>query len=437
MAETIRRAYKYRFYPTASQRAKLDECFGTARWAWNRSLEFRTKAYRRRGESVTGVDFSRLFTRLKRTRRYGWLNTNGTPRTVVDQKLRDQDRAFANFFAGRAKYPRYRKRRTAQSIRLQLDQRRIASAFDAHDRRLVVPGLGPVKLRWSHRPHCPDCTNAPGCERCPKPKMVTVRRDAAGRYFVSFAVDEPRREYAPAPRSIVGVDLGLKDLITGSAGGVVKPYRALARRQAQLRRANRALSRRKRRSGRWHAQRRRVARLHAKVADARANFLHHVSRRLVNENQVIVTETLNVRGMVRNRRLARAIADAGWGELVRQIGYKAEWAGRHHVQVDPWFPSTKRCSACHAVREGLTLADRRWRCEACGAVHDRDLNAAKNLAQEGLRLLDKQRPGGARLLRVEGETSGTEPARPVSSPASDEARTDSTGSGRYGTAVAA
>ena len=119
--------------------------------------------------------------------------------------------------------------------------------------------------------------------------MVTVRRDSAGRYFVSFSVEEPRREHAPAPRPIVGVDLGLKDLLTDSAGGVVKPYRALARRQAQLRRAQRTLSRRTRRSRRWYAQRRRVGRLHARVADARANFLHHVSRRLVNENQVIVT----------------------------------------------------------------------------------------------------------------------------------------------------
>ena len=443
MADTVQRAYKYRFYPTALQRAKLDVYFGDARWAWNRSLELRTKAYRRRGESVTGVDFSRLFTRLKRTRRYAWLNTNGTPRTVVDQKLRDQDRAFRNFFEGRAKHPRYRKRRAAQSIRFALDPRGVHRMFDANDRRLTIRGLGQVKLRWSHRPHCPDCTNEPGCERCPKPKMVTVRRDSAGRYFVSFSVDEPRRECAPAPRPIVGVDLGLKDLIADSAGGVVKPYRALARRQAQLRRANRTLSRRKRRSGRWHAQRRRVARLHAKVADARANFLHHVSRRLVSENQVIVTETLNVRGMVRNRRLARAIADAGWGELVRQIAYKAEWAGRTHIAVDRWFPSTKRCSACHAVREGLTLADRRWRCEACGAVHDRDLNAARNLAQEGLRLLDEQRPGGARLLRVEGDTSGTDPARPGSNPASDETRTIPRGAlaptraGRYGTAAAA
>ena len=432
----MQRAYRYRFYPTAEQRLRFEAHFGAARWVWNRALEFRTKAYRRRGESVTGVDFSRLLTRLKRTARYGWLRD--TPSTVLTQKLRDQDRAFANFFAGRAKYPRFRKRRTAQSIRFQLDQRQVHRTFDANDRRLVLPGLGPLRLRWSHRPRCPDCTDAPGCPHCPKPKMVTVKRDAAGRWFVSFMVEEALRAAGPAPNPVVAVDLGLKDLLTDSGGGRVAPLRALQRRLRRLRRAQRVLSRRRRGSGRWHAQRRRVARLHARVADARANFLHHVSRRLVDENQAIVTETLNVRGMLRNRRLARAIADAGWGELVRQIAYKAEWAGRVHVQVDPWFPSTKRCSACHAVRDDLTLSDRRWRCQRCGTEHDRDVNAARNLAQEGQRLLNEQRPRGlGRSMRVEGGPSGGVPAQAVNEPAPGETRTDSTRMKRYGTAEAA
>ena len=430
------RAYRYRFYPTAAQRLQLESGFGAARWVWNRALEYRTKAYRRRGESVTGVDFSRLLTRLKQTSRYGWLRE--TPSTVLTQKLRDQDRAFANFFAGRAKYPRFRKRRTAQSIRFQMDRRQVHRTFDANDRRVVLPGLGPVKLRWSQRPRCPDCTDAPGCPDCPKPKMVTVRRDPSGRWFVSFTVEEaPRTAEAPAPSAIVAVDLGLSAFITDSSGSAVAPYRALQRRLRALRRAGRTLSRRRRGSGRWRAQRRRVARLHAKAADARANFLHHVSRRLVDENQVIVTETLNVRGMLRNRHLARAIADAGWGELVRQIGYKAEWAGRTHVAVSSRFPSTKRCSACRAVREDLTLSDRRWRCDGCGSEHDRDANAARNLAQEGLRLLNEHRPGGTRCLRAEGENTGYVAALAAAEPASAETRTDSTRRRRYETAAAA
>ena len=430
MPATITRAYRYRFCPSAAQRRALDGYFGAARWVWNRSLEFRTKAYRRRREPVSGVDFSRLLTRLKATRRYGWLRE--TPATVLTQKLRDQDRAFRNFFEGRARYPRFRKRRAAQSIRFQLDQRQVHRTFDAAAGRLVLTGLGPLKLRWS---------------RVPKgvPRMVTVKRDGAGRYFVSFAVEEPAPAIAPAPRPAIAVDLGLSALLTDSTGASVPALRPLQKRLRQLRHAQRVLSRRRRGSGRWRAQRRRVARLHTRVADARANCLHHVSRGLVNENQVIVTETLNVRGMARNRRLARAIHDAGWWELIRQIGYKAEWAGRTHVAVDPWFPSTKRCSGCGAVREGLTLSDRRWRCEGCGAEHDRDVNAAKNLLDEGLRLLgERDGPRGAgATMRVEGDTPCAGAARSAPERASGETRTDPAGRSpatrrtRYGTGRAA
>ena len=438
MPRTVQRAHKLRLYPTAEQRRRLDAYFGAARWVWNRALEFRSKAYRRRGESVTGTDFSRLLTRLKHTSRYGWLCE--TPATVLTQKLRDQDQAFRNFFDDRAGYPKFRKRRAEQSIRFQLDQRRIERTFDANDRRLVLPGLGRLKLKWSRRPHCPRCTDEPGCSRCPKPKMVTLRRDAAGRYFVSFMVEEAlaASRTAPAPNAIGAVDLGLSSLIVDAEGHRVAPLRALQQRLRQLRRADRVLKRRRRGSGRYRAQQRRIARLHAKVADARANFLHQASRRIVDENQVLVTETLNVRGMMRNRCLARAIADAGWGELRRQIAYKAQWAQRTHIEVDPWFPSTRRCSACHAHSEGLTLADRHWRCGSCGAEHDRDVNAACNLEQEGLRLLTGQRPAGpGRLMRVEGNTPGPPPARSGSGSVPDEARTDSTRTRRYGTAEAA
>jgi len=176
---------------------------------------------------------------------------------------------------------------------------------------------------------------------------------------VSFMVEETllASRSAPAPNPIGAVDVGLSSFIVDADGDRIPALRALHSRLRQLRRADRVLKRRRRGSGRYRAQQQRIARLHAKVADARANFLHQVSRRIVDENQVLVTETLNVRGMMRNRCLARAIADAGWGELRRQIAYKAQWAQRTHIEVDPWFPSTKRCSACHAVRRDLTLAD--------------------------------------------------------------------------------
>ena len=270
--------------------------------------------------------------------------------------------------------------------------------------------------------------------------IASVTRDAAGRYFVSFMVEEAlaASRSAPAPKAVGAVDLGLTSFCVDTDGNRIPALRALSRRLRQLRRADRVLKRRRRGSGRYRAQQQRIARLHAKVADARANFLHQVSRRIVDENQVLVTETLNVGGMMRNRCLARAIADAGWGELRRQIAYKAQWAQRTYIEVDPWFPSTKRCSACHAVHAGLTLADCHWRCGNCGAEHDRAVNAARNLEQEGLRLLSGQRPAGSgRSMRVEGSTPGLLPARSGPGPVPHEVRTDSTLTRRYGTAEAA
>ena len=365
MPRTVQRAHKLRLYPTAEQRRRLDVYFGAARWVWNRALEFRSKAYRRRGESVTGMDFSRLLTRLKHTSRYGWLCE--TPATVLTQKLRDQDRAFANFFADRAGYPKFRKRRAAQSIRFQLDPRRIDRTFDANDRRLVLPGLGAVKLKWSRRPHCPRCTDEPGCPRCPKPRMVTLRRDAAGRYFVSFMVEEalPASRTAPAPKAIGAVDLGLTHFCVDADGNRIPPLRALSRRLRQLRRADRVLKRRRRGSGRYRAQQQRIARLHAQVADARANFLHQVSRRIVDENQVLVTETLNVRGMMRNRCVARAICLRSSPHPASAIA-----RARHRLGISPrtlsvsitraWLPSTIRRDTGGRTLESFWRKDTRW-----------------------------------------------------------------------------
>ena len=377
----VERSYKFRFYPTAAQQAALRRWFGAARWVWNHCLEYRSKAYRRRGERVTGTDYSRLLTRIKDTPGHAWLRE--VPATVLTQKLRDQDQAFSNFFAGRARYPRFRsRRRHAQSVRLQIDQRRVGNYVYLNQKApeqcwLKVPGLGRVKLRWSR---------VPGG----LPKMVTVSRDAAGRWWVSFMVREAVEPLAESTRA-VGLDRGLKDLVVGAdhAGREVLRVahpKPLARASAKLRRAQRALSRRRRGSGRWHAQRRRVARLHACVQDRRTDFLHKLSTRLVRENQALAVEDLHVQGMLKNHRLAGSIADAAWSELVRQLDYKCRWYGRDLHPVDRWFPSSKTCGSCGHVLDELRLERRRWQCPACGAMHDRDVNAARNILVEGMGL---------------------------------------------------
>lgn len=381
------RAYKLRLYPNAAQRMMLERYFGSARWVWNRAMEYRSKAYRRRGESLSAVDFSRLLTRLKRTARYGWLRE--TPSVVLQQKLRDQDRAFTNFFAGRARYPRFRKRGNAEAIRFTIDARHVGKVAAWTARRVVVAGIGEVRYRGG---------NHPG----QVPKRVTVRRDACGHYYASFTV-EVEMSVKPLAGKAVGVDVGLKDLATLSDGTHIEHPKHLKGQLKRLRHAGRALSRRRKGSRRWHAARRRVARLHQRIRNARSDALHKLTTGLVDENQVICLEDLNVSGMVKNHHLAQAIADSGFGELRRQLTYKAQWYGRTLIVVDRWYPSSKTCSCCGHVLEALSLSIRHWTCPACSAEHERDENAARNILAEGLR---QQVPGGTgELMRVEGKSA--------------------------------
>src|SRR5690606_17251706 len=266
--------------------------------------------------------------------------------------------------------------------------------------------LGRLKVRWSRKPGG-------------VPKMVTLKKTADGRYFVTMMVEEACTPKAAVGR-VVGIDLGIKDLVVTSHGEKLANLRPLKRLSWQLRRQQRRLSRQRKGSNRWHCQRRRVARLHARSADMRSDMAHKITRRLGNENQVIAIETLNVAGMMKNRRLARSISDAAFSEIVRQLRYKAAWDGRTLVEIDQWFPSSKRCSNCEHTLDELRLDQREWTCPKCGTHHDRDINAAINIEREGLKLLT---PRGTGDVRVEGDTSASATAHAVTLAASVETRT--------------
>lgn len=357
----IQRSYQFRFYPTAEQVALLARSFGAARWVWNASLAWRSTAYKLDGERVTGVDFSRELTWLKKLEPLAWLRE--IPSTVLTCVLRDQDRAFANFFAKRARYPRFKRRSHAASIRFQLDQRVVMNNYRAGE-LLKLPGLSTLDVRWSRIPGG-------------VPKMVTVRRDAAGRYFVAFMVEETIEQATPNTLS-VGIDVGLKDVIVTSAGQKSGNPRYLRRYQRYLKKAQRRLSRKRKGSHRWHKQRQRVARIHARVSAARLDFLHKQTTALVRSHGAIAIEDLNVKGLARTR-LAKSMNDAALGELRRQFEYKCQWHGRVLLVADRFAPTSKTCSSCGTVQTEMPLRIRDWICPVCGAVHDRDVNAAMNV----------------------------------------------------------
>jgi putative transposase len=287
---TTLKAYKLRFYPTAPQREVLAQQFGGARWVFNVGLEMITKAWERRKVSLSYVDVSKQLTLAKQTPELGWLKEIDSG--VINQKLRDLDTARQNFFrrvkqGKKPGYPKFKKKRGEQSIRFVFDQRHAGRVRAWMAGALVLPKLGKVKLRWSQHPTA-------------MPKMVTVTRDTADRYWVTMIVEEAAQAL-PVVGKTVGVDVGIKHLAILSDGAKVDNPKHLQRSLRQLKHQSRAMSRKKKGSKRWQRQRLKVATLHAKVRDCRVNALHQASRQIVNDNQVICIESLNLKGMLGNR----------------------------------------------------------------------------------------------------------------------------------------
>jgi putative transposase len=358
-----KRAYKERFYPTPEQAVLLARSFGCARFVWNNTLAYRTDAYQQHAQSVSHSAAEKRLVALKVD--YPWLKEVSS--VILQQTLRDQKTAFDNFFNPKLKsgYPRFKRKDARQSIRLT------RAAFRYRDGEITIAKTrAPLPIRWSRPLPC-------------APSSITLSRDRAGRYFIS-CLCEFTPEALPITPNTVGIDLGLTDLFVTSGGEKSGNPRHLKHYEAKLAHLQRRLAKKQKGSNNRAKAKQQVARLHAKIADCRRDAIHKATRTLVNENQVLCVESLNIIGMVKNQHLAKAISDAGWGEFVRQLTYKAEWAGRQLVKVSQWLPSSKLCHGCGHKVERLPLSQRHWHCEECGKAIDRDINAARNIRTAGL-----------------------------------------------------
>lgn len=359
------RAFRYRFEPTAEQASLLRRTVGCCRLVYNKALHERSEAWVQGKRKLGYAEQDKRLTSWKKTEDLAFLNEVSS--VPLQQSLRHLQTAYKNFFAKRAKYPSFKKRRRGGSASYT------RSAFRMKDGALWLAKMdAPLDVRWS-RP-------------LPKgvdPSTVTVSLDAAGRWHVSMLCEDASVKPLKRSKTAVGIDVGLNALVTLSTGEKIANPRHDAGELERKRVLSRRYARTQKGSKNRDKARLKLARLHARVSDRRRDHLHKLSTRLVRENQAIVVEDLNVRGMVRNRKLARAIGDAGWSMLVTMLQYKCEWYGRSLVKVDRFFPSSKACSACGLIREKLDLSVRTWRCE-CGAEHDRDHNAAKNILAAGL-----------------------------------------------------
>ncbi|MFG1828536.1 RNA-guided endonuclease InsQ/TnpB family protein [Micromonospora chersina] len=365
MARTVKRAFKFRFYPTDVQAAELARTFGCVRKVYNLALAARTAGWTLRQERISYNATSAMLTAWKKTDELAFLNEVSS--VPLQQALRHLQVAFTNFFTKRARYPTFKsKRKSRRSAEYT------TSAFRWRDGKLTLAKMSePLNIVWSRS--LPEGAS---------PSTVTVSQDAAGRWFVSLLCED----VIPAAATVqtaVGVDAGLASLLALSTGEKVANPRHERADRARLVRAQRKLARKEKGSANRAKARLNVARIHARIVDRRRDHLHKLTTRLVRENQTVVIEDLSVRNMVKNHALARAISDAAWRQFRTMLEYKADWYGREVITVDRWFPSSKLCSACGALAETLPLNVRSWTCR-CGTVHDRDVNAARNLLAAGL-----------------------------------------------------
>jgi putative transposase len=358
------KAFKYRIYPTSEQSILLAKSFGCARWFYNYTLNLTSETYKQTGKGLSRNEIINLLPSLKKE--YEWLTE--APSQAPQQAALNLSSAFLNFFEGRAKYPNFKKKRNRQSIRFP-------QGCKLKDDILRLPKIGDVHCKVSRQPEGTL-------------KSVTVSVNPSGEYFAACLYDDGKDlPEKSSEGKAIGIDVGLTHYAITSDGtkhGNPKYYRKyekkLAKRQKQL-------SRKLKGSNNRHKARIKVAKVHTKIVRCREDFIHKLSRKLVDENQVIVVENLAVRNMVKNHKLAKSISDAGWGDFCTMLKYKSEWEGKTYIEVDRFYPSSKTCNNCLNRVDSLSLDIRSWQCPKCGENYDRDINAAKNIRDEGLRIL--------------------------------------------------
>ena len=365
--------YQFRLYPTSGQRQALARAFGCARVVYNDALRVRREAHEAGAPWPRSGDLSKqLITQAKRTPERAWLSD--APVGVMQQALRDLDRAYQSFFDSlsdkrkgpKVGKPRFRsKRDSRQSARYTR-----SDGFTIRTNgKLFVPKVGEVKLRWS-RPLPAE------------PSSVTVLKDSAGRYFACFVVQTDASEVLPEIASDVGIDLGLTHFAVLSDGRKVSAPKFLRRAERKLRKAQQARARKVKGSNNRKKAVTRVALLHARVADARRDHHHKLSTQIIRENQAVYVENLSVRGLARTR-LAKSVHDAGWAQFVSMLEYKAARYGRAFARVDRWLPSSQTCHVCFVIDGPKPLNVRTWTCSGCQTTHDRDVNAARIVLAAG------------------------------------------------------
>lgn len=361
------KAYKYRIYPDRGQEEQLAKTFGCVRFVYNYYLEKKKACHEEEQGAFSKTGCNNDLNRVLKTEK-PWLRD--VDKFALTNTVYHLAAAFQKFFSGKAGYPNFKTKHSHyDSYTTNFTNGNIRVQFE--EGRIRLPKLGMIRAKL-HRSFSGNI------------KSATVSRNPAGRYFMSILVETAGEEPLSPNEKKIGIDMGLKDFLVDSNGCHIANPRPLACYERKLAKEQRKLSHKKTGGRNWEKQRKKTAQVHEKIKNIREDFTNQLSSKLVEENQILISEKLQIRNMIKNHHLSKSIADAGWGEFLRKVEYKAKWKGRTYHKIDPWYASSQICSRCGKKNpEVKLLSVRSWEC-SCGAVHQRDENAAKNILGKGL-----------------------------------------------------
>ena len=376
----VNKTYRFRLFPTAEQEILLAKHFGCTRYVYNHFLNERKEQYQADKKSDNYYKQAATLTKLKKEEDTKWLKEVNSQ--TLQFALRSLDTAFLNFFRGNAQFPKFKSRKHKNTFT-------IPQFGKLEDGKIIIPKFKDgIKVKL-HR------------EVKGKIGKMSITKTPTGKYYVSIFTEQEVEEL-PKTNKQVGIDLGLKDFVITSDNKKYKNNRYTKKYAKQLKKAQQHLSRKQKGSNGFEKQKLKVAKIHEKIASCRLDTLHKVSKELVESYDLISIEDLNVKGMIKNHKLSKHIADASWGNFVTLLQYKCDWYGKELVKVNRFYPSSKTCGECGWINQELKLSDREWTCKSCGAIHDRDVNASRNILKEGLKIIS-----GGTLDNTDGDSNKT------------------------------
>lgn len=385
----INKSYKIRLYPNKEQKILLDKHFGCVRFVYNHFLNVRNVEYKTNKVNMSYYDTANELSVLKKNNEFTFLNEVNSQ--SLQWSLRFLDIAFRNFFRGQTKFPNFKKKLNNQSFKVPVN-----STFQLEKNKIIIPKFRKgINFRGKLE-----------LDNLVKFNSVNVSKTPSGKYYATL---QGEFNYNPLEQNDnkIGIDLGLKEFLITDNGVKIDNPKYLKKSLKKLKYEQKQLSKKNKGSNNRNKQRILVSLIHEKITNKRMDFLHKLSQQIINENQVICLENLSVKNMMKNHKLSQSISDVSWSKFMEMLKYKSEWNDRQFAQIDKFYPSSKSCSECHYINNGLTLKDREWTCPSCGTNHDRDVNAAKNILKQGINILSgsgtesdvKQKPAEALRLR--------------------------------------